>query len=63
MVMRLRGSYILYVIGSQMAVSLSASRAGLPLPPVRLLVLMSVREISQPQGSAAGIISSIEKVQ
>jgi hypothetical protein len=42
-VVRRRGSHIFYTIGSQMAVSLPALRAGRPLPPGRFLVLISVR--------------------
>jgi hypothetical protein len=38
-----RGSQIFYTIVSQIAVRLSASRAGRPLPPARFLVLISVR--------------------
>jgi hypothetical protein len=36
-------SHILQTIGSQMAVRLSALRAGRPLPPGRSLVLISLR--------------------
>jgi hypothetical protein len=43
-VVRRRGSHIFYTIGLQMAVRLSASRAGRPLPPGRFLVLISVRD-------------------
>jgi hypothetical protein len=42
-VVRRRGSHIFYTIGSQMAVRLSALRAGRHLPPGRFLVLISVR--------------------
>jgi hypothetical protein len=42
-VVRRRGSHIFYTIVSQMAVRLSALRAGRPLPPRRFLVLISVR--------------------
>jgi hypothetical protein len=51
-----RGSHILWTIGSQMAVMLSALCAGRPLPPERFLLLISVR-LSRPKGhSAAGRI-------
>jgi hypothetical protein len=40
MVVRRRGTHI---FGSQMAVKLSASRAGRPLPPGRFVALISVR--------------------
>jgi hypothetical protein len=43
MFVRRRGSHIFYTIGSQMAVNLSALRAGCPLHPGRFLVLISVR--------------------
>jgi hypothetical protein len=42
-VVRRRGSHILLTIGSQMAVRLSALRAGCPLPSERFLMLISVR--------------------
>jgi hypothetical protein len=42
-VVRRRGSHIFETIDSQMAVRLPALRAGLPLPPGRFLVLISVR--------------------
>jgi hypothetical protein len=42
-VVRRRGCHIFYTVGSQTAVSLSALRAGRPLPPGRFLVLISVR--------------------
>jgi hypothetical protein len=42
-VLRRRGSHIVYTVGSQMAVRLSALRAGHPLSPGRLLVLISGR--------------------
>jgi hypothetical protein len=45
-----------------MAARLSASRAGLSLPPGRFLVLISVKRLSGPQGhSAAGRIRSVKK--
>jgi hypothetical protein len=45
-----------------MAVWLSASRAGHPLPLGRFLVLISVKRLSLPQGdSAAGSVRSIKK--
>jgi hypothetical protein len=45
-----------------MAVRLSPSRTGRPLPPGRFLVLISVKRLSRPHGhSAAGRIRSIEK--
>jgi hypothetical protein len=40
---RRRDSHMFYTIGSQMAMNLSALRAGRPLPPGRFLVLISVR--------------------
>jgi hypothetical protein len=43
MFVRRRGSHIFETIGSQMAVRLSAPRAGRPLPLGRFLVLISVR--------------------
>jgi hypothetical protein len=43
-VVRRRGSHIFKTVGSQMAVRLSAPRAGRPLPPGRFLVLISVRD-------------------
>jgi hypothetical protein len=46
-----------------MAVRLSALRAVRPLPPGRLLVLISVKRLSRPLGhNAAGRIRSIEKI-
>jgi hypothetical protein len=42
-VLRRRGAHIFYIIGSQLAVRLSASLAGRPLPAERFLVLISVR--------------------
>jgi hypothetical protein len=36
-------------MGSQMAVRLSALRAGRPLPPGRILVLISVRSLVDPR--------------
>jgi hypothetical protein len=36
---RRRGSHIIYTIGSQTAVRLSAPRAGRPLPPRRFVLL------------------------
>jgi hypothetical protein len=42
---RRRGSHIFLKIGSQLAVRLSALRAGSPLPPGRFLVLISVRSL------------------
>jgi hypothetical protein len=42
-VVRRRGSHIFQTIGLQMAVKLSALRAGRPLPPGRFLVALSVR--------------------
>jgi hypothetical protein len=40
---RRRGSNIFQIIGSQIAMRLSALRADRPLPPERFLVLISVR--------------------
>jgi hypothetical protein len=58
---RRRGFHIFYTIGSQIAVRLSALRAGRPLSPGRFLVLICPR-LSRPQGhSAAGRTRSIEK--
>jgi hypothetical protein len=60
-VVRRRGSHIFETIGSQMAVRLSALSSLFPLPPGRLLVLISVR-LNRSQGySAAGRVRSIEK--
>jgi hypothetical protein len=42
-VVRCRGSHILYTVGSQMVVKLSALYASCPLPPGRFLVLISVK--------------------
>jgi hypothetical protein len=42
-VVRRRGSYIFYAVGSQMAVRLSALPSGRPLPPGRFLVFIPVR--------------------
>jgi hypothetical protein len=47
-VVRGRGSHNFYTIGSQMAATLSALRAGRPLPPVRFLVLIFVRGLVDP---------------
>jgi hypothetical protein len=47
--MRRRGSHISWKIGSQLAVRLSALSAGLPLPPGRFLVLISVRGLVDPR--------------
>jgi hypothetical protein len=44
-----RGSHIFQTIGSQVAVRLSALRAGRPLPPGRFLVLISVRGWVEPR--------------
>jgi hypothetical protein len=44
-----RGSQILYIIGSQVAVRLSVLRAVLPLPPGIFLVLISVRGCVDPR--------------
>jgi hypothetical protein len=41
-IVRRRGSHIFYTIGSQMAMRLSALRAGRPLPTGRFLVIISV---------------------
>jgi hypothetical protein len=42
-IVRRRGSHIFWTVNSQMAVRLSALRAGRPLPPGRFLVFISVR--------------------
>jgi hypothetical protein len=42
-VVRRRGSHIVQIIGSQMAVKLSVLRADSVLPPGKFLVLISVR--------------------
>jgi hypothetical protein len=61
-VVRYRGSHIFYTVGSQMAMRLSALRAGRPLPPGRFLALFSVKSLSRPLGHiAAGSIGQIEK--
>jgi hypothetical protein len=61
-VLRRRDSHIFLTIGSQMAVRLSAFRAGRPLAPARFLVRISVKRLSRPPGhSAAGRFSSTEK--
>jgi hypothetical protein len=60
-VVRRRDSHIFLTIGSQMAVRLSALRAGRPLTSGRFLVLISVKRVSRPHGhSAAGKIRSIK---
>jgi hypothetical protein len=46
---RRRGSHIFYTIDSQMAMRLSALGAGRPLPPGRVLVLLSVRGYVNPR--------------
>jgi hypothetical protein len=46
---RCRGSHIFWKIGSQMAVRLSALRAGRPLPPGGFLVLVSIRGCVDPR--------------
>jgi hypothetical protein len=48
-VVRHQGSHNFYIIGSQMAVRLSALSAGHPLPPRRFLVLISVRGLVDPR--------------
>jgi hypothetical protein len=50
-VVRRRGSHIFYTIGSEMAMRLSALGAGLPLPPGRFLVLISVRHRFDPRAT------------
>jgi hypothetical protein len=42
-VVRRQGSHIFQAVGTQMAVRLSALRAGRPLPPGKLLVLVFIR--------------------
>jgi hypothetical protein len=48
-VVRHKGSHIFWIIGSQMAVRLSASCAGHPLPPGIFLVVISVRSRIDPR--------------
>jgi hypothetical protein len=48
-VVRRQGSHIFYTIGSQMAVKLSALRAGRPLAPGRFLVLISIKGSVDPK--------------
>jgi hypothetical protein len=48
-VVRRRGSHILKTIGTQMAVRLSALRAGHSFPPGRILVLISLRGWVEPR--------------
>jgi hypothetical protein len=43
MVVTRQGSHIFYKIGSELAVSMSALRAGRPLLPASTLVIISVR--------------------
>jgi hypothetical protein len=45
---RRRGSHILLTVGSQMAMRLSALRAGRPLPSGRFIMLISVRDSVDP---------------
>jgi hypothetical protein len=60
---RRRGSHIFYTIGSQMAVRLSALRAGRPpFTPKKIPGTHFCQRLSRSQGhSAAGKIRSIEK--
>jgi hypothetical protein len=58
MIVRCQGSHIFQIIGSQMVVRLLALCAGHPLPPGRLLVLISVRGCVDPRAIR---IRSIEK--
>jgi hypothetical protein len=61
-VVRRRGSHIFWTIGSEMAVRLSSSRAGRPLPPRKISSTNFCQRLSRNQGlSAAGRIRSIEK--
>jgi hypothetical protein len=52
---RRRGSHVLQIFGSQMVASLSAPRTGRPLPPVRFLVLISVRGSVDPRAIGLGL--------
>jgi hypothetical protein len=61
-VVRRPGSHIFYAISSQMAVRLSALRAGRFLPPRKIPGTQFCQRLSRPQGhSEAGRIRSIEK--
>jgi hypothetical protein len=63
-VVRRRGSHIIQTVGSQMAVSLSALRAGRPLPSRKIPGIHLCWRLSRTQGhSAAGKSRSIEKIQ
>jgi hypothetical protein len=48
-ILRRQGSHIFEIIGPQMAVMLWALRAGRPLPPGRIPVLISVRGLVDPR--------------
>jgi hypothetical protein len=62
MVVRRRGSHIFLIIGTQMAVGLSASRAGRPLPLRKITLTHFCYRLSRLQVySATGRIRSIEK--
>jgi hypothetical protein len=59
---RRRGSHIFQTIVSQIAVKLSALRAGRPLTPRKILGTHFFQRLSRPQGhSAAGRIKTTEK--
>jgi hypothetical protein len=56
-VVRRRGSQIFWTTDSQIAVTLSALRAGRPVPPRKIPLAHFCYRLSQPQGhSAAGWI-------
>jgi hypothetical protein len=59
-VVRRRGSHVLYTVGSQMAVRLSALRAGHPSPPRKVLGTQFCQKLSRIR-STAGRIRSIKK--
>jgi hypothetical protein len=61
-IVRRPGSHISYTIGSEMAVRLSALRAGEPSPPSKIPSTDFGKRLSRPQGdSASGKISETEK--
>jgi hypothetical protein len=57
-VVRHRRSHIFKKIGSQLAVRLSALRAGRPSHPGRFLVLISVKRLGRPQDQLKNSVTS-----